>query len=203
MKIREFNFLMMFLIWVCTFILFVNSHRNYTELLEVNEQLIEVIDSQKEEYNRQYKIWEDYCDELIENYESQLKEMNDIGFSEREILMLSKCVEAEAGVNKEESQKYITQVILNRLESEEFPDTIEEVIYEKTSRGVPQFSVAYNGMMDREVEQETIENVCDVVLNGTDLPEYVEYFYSASVTGNWVNTLNIHDTVQGTVFAYK
>ena len=207
---KKLNFYLMFTLWVFTLVLFVNSHKNNMELIEVNDQLIEIIDNQRNDYNEQYEDWNSYCNELIESYEKELRNLREeldklleIGFSEHEIYTLAQCVEAEAGVNRDNSQKYITQVILNRLDSDEFPDTIEEVIYEKTPRGIPQFSVAYNGMMNREVEQETLENVYDVILNGSDLPEYVEYFYSASVCGNWVNTLNVYDTVQGTVFAYK
>lgn len=199
---RSFTSLIMFTLWVITIVLFINSHRNYMELLEVNNQLLEVIDEQRNTYNEQYENWKSYCDDLIDYYEKEAQE-SQIDFSESEIQVLAKCVEAEAGKNRDESQKYITQVILNRLESDEFPDTITEVIYDKTSKGIPQFSVAYNGMMNRKVDKRTLENVYDVIENGTDLPEYVQYFYSASVTGNWVNTLNIHDTVQGTVFAYE
>lgn len=207
---RNFMELILFALWVFTLVLFINSHVNYIKVLEVNDQLIDVIDNQRNDYNKQYEDWNTYCNELIESYEKELRELReeldnqlDIGFSEREVYTLAQCVEAEAGKNRDESQKYVTQVILNRLNSDEFPDTIDGVIYQKTARGVPQFSVAYNGMMDREVEQETLDNVYDVIINGTDLPEYVEYFYSASVTENWVNTLNTHDVVQGTVFAYK
>ena len=122
-----------------------------------------------------------------------------------ELEYLAACVEAEAGYYEghELSQQYITQVILNRLHSGQFPNSVEEVIYQKTN-GCPQFSVAYNGMMDdREVEPETLANVYSVLVHGTDLPEYVLYFYSASVTENWVNTLNTYTTESGTVFAYE
>ena len=110
---------------------------------------------------------------------------------------------ARAGENHFESQKYITQVILNRLHSDEFPNTIDGVIYQKTARGVPQFSVAYDGSMNREVRAETLANVYSVLLHGTNLPEYVLYFYSTEVKNNWVNTLPTYDTVEGTVFAYE
>ena len=92
-------------------------------------------------------------------------------------------------------------MVLNRLHSNEFPNTIEEVIYQKVN-GVPQFSVAHNGMIDREVKAETLVNVYEVIVHGTDLPEYVRYFYADYVTDNWVNTLTTYDLVEGTVFAY-
>ena len=136
-----------------------------------------------------------------ERLESGLQEKR-CKYTEDEVYLLAQCVEAEAGYNPE-SQKYVTQVILNRVNSSRYPDTIREVIYQKTGRGVAQFSVAYNGSMEgREVKSKTLANVYNVLLFGTDLPEYVQYFYSVKVTNNWVNTLNTHTTVGGTVFAY-
>lgn len=125
-------------------------------------------------------------------------------YTEEEIYLLAQCVEAEAGYydNHDVSQRYITQVILNRVRSGQFPNNIKDVIYQK-SGDTPQFSVAYNGMIDREVELETLANVYSVLIYGTDLPEYVLYFYGSSLTENWVNTLNTYDTIQGTVFAYE
>lgn len=192
-----------------------NSHTNYTELISVNDRYINLIDEQRNNYNSQYEMWKQSYEKLQTNYgellvdnhklESRLAEVEIpvYDYTLAEIDLLARCVEAEAGRGKEESQKYITQVILNRLHSSKFPSSIEEVIYHKV-KGVPQFSVAYNGAIDeREVEPETLANVYSVLIHGTDLPEYVCYFYSSSVTENWVNTLNVHDTVQGTVFAYK
>ena len=125
-------------------------------------------------------------------------------YTEEEIYLLAQCVEAEAGYYQghETSQQYITQVILNRVESSEFPNSIEEVIYQKVN-DTPQFSVAYNGMIDREVQVETLAKVYYVLLHGTDLPDYVLYFYSDKVNNNWVNSLEVYAKLQGTVFAYS
>lgn len=130
------------------------------------------------------------------------KEVLSKTLSEGEVYTLAQCVEAEAGVGNTESQKHITQVILNRVASDKFPNSVEEVIFQK--RGcIPQFSVAYNGMMNRKVKEETLMNVYKVLMHGTDLPDNVLYFYADFVKDNWVNTLNIYSVVEGTVFAYE
>ena len=123
-------------------------------------------------------------------------------FTEQEIYMLAQCVEAEAGINNMTSQKYITQVILNRVYSDKFPNTLKGVIYQKNDN-VPQFSVAYNGAMNRDVKTETLLNVYKVLMHGVTIPSNVLYFYSSSVEENWVNTLPIYAEVEGTVFAYS
>ena len=196
------------------FILFViNSNNKYMELVEVNNELTDLIDRQREDNEEIVSQWEssyeelqiDYGKLLVEKEQLEQVELPVYDFTESEVYLIAQCVEAEAGYYEghELSQQYITQVILNRLHSGQFPNSVEEVIYQKTN-GCPQFSVAYNGMMDdREVEPETLANVYSVLVHGTDLPEYVLYFYSASVTENWVNTLNTYTTESGTVFAYE
>ena len=184
----------------------VKSHENYMDVLEVNEQTNELLEEQRESnqelQRKYYEVLEEK--EQLEFKQKQV-ELPVYDFTEAEVYLIAQCVEAEAGYYEghELSQQYVTQVILNRLHSGQFPNAVEEVIYQKTD-GCPQFSVAYNGMMDdREVEPETLANVYSVLVHGTDLPEYVLYFYSASVTENWVNTLNTYTTESGTVFAYE
>lgn len=190
--------------------------RQVKELTEINEGLVDTIEMQRQSYDKVIKEYEDSYKKLEEKYSELLKEntqlkeqMNEVEiptyeFTPEEIYTLAQCVEAEAGhySKHKNSQKYITQVILNRLHSGKFPNTIEKVIYQKKGN-IPQFSVAYNGMMNREVEPETLANVYSVLVHGTNLPENVLYFYADYVEGNWVNTLNIYDVVEGTVFAYK
>ena len=196
---------------------FTKSHNNFMDLLEVNEELTNLVDEQRTNNEAIIEQWEqsfsnlqvEYGELLRENYvlEARLEE-TDIpvyDFTEAEVYLIAQCVEAEAGnyENHAQSQRYVTQVILNRLHSSRFPDRVEEVIYQKTNNGTPQFSVAYNGMMDdREVQPETLANVYSVIVHGTDLPEYVLYFYSARVEENWVCTLNTYTECEGTVFAY-
>lgn len=209
MKERIYQGIIIVLLALFTFF-FLKSHENYMDLLEVNDQMTTLLDEQRTSNDELLKKWEqsyedlqsDYAKLLVENDKLQQMEFPVYDFTEAEIYLIAQCVEAEAGYY-DDSQIYITQVILNRLHSSKFPDSVEAVIYEK-SNGVPQFSVAYNGMMNnREVKSETLVNVYSVIVNGCDLPEYVCYFYSDSVEENWVNTLPIYDTVDGTVFAYE
>lgn len=58
--------------------------------------------------------------------------------------MLAQLIQAEAGNQDLIGMRYVADVVLNRVVSEMFPDTIEEVIYQKN-----QFSVIKNGAFDR------------------------------------------------------
>ena len=215
---NENNFLKCVVIGILLFFLmfFIISSTNYNNLLEANEQMTETLEMQRSGAREVITSWEESYDELLSNFAGLLNERDMLieklnvveipvyEYTSEEVYMLAQCVEAEAGHydGHRTSQRYITQVILNRLHSGKFPNSLSEVIYQKVN-GVPQFSVAYNGMMDREVEPETLANVYSVLVHGTDLPEYVLYFYSAYVTENWVNNLPIYDKIEGTVFAYE
>lgn len=195
---------------LCFFIFFfTESHQNYMDLLECNDELVILLEEQRTQNDALIDTWENsynelqtkYGELLIENDKLERMELPTYQFTETEIYLIAQCVEAEMGMY-EQSQKWGTKVILNRLHSNKFPDSVEEVIYQKVN-DVPQFSVAYNGTIDREVQPETLANVYSVIVHGSDLPEYVCYFYSAKVIENWVNELPVYDTVDGTVFAYK
>lgn len=77
---------------------------------------------------------------IIEDTEEQIQEEIKLG----EMELLAQLVEAEAGNQSFEGKCLVVDVVLNRVESEEFPDTISEVIYQDG-----QFSVAHNGRLEK------------------------------------------------------
>lgn len=197
-------------------VMFEWSHYNYMDLLSVNNDMTELLDASRENHEEVVAQWEDSYSSLQSEYGALLAEndrlkkslkdtvLPEYQFSEKQVKLLAKCVQCKAGEKNEQAQRLITKVILNRLESSQFEDTIEKVIYEKVN-GCPQFSVAYNGMMDDCTLSPTVlVNVYSVIVCGSDLPDYVLYFYSASLKeDNWIKSLNVYDTVEGTVFAYE
>ena len=69
--------------------------------------------------------------------------------SDDEYDLLARCVEAEAGSEGLLGKRYVVDVILNRVDSDKFPDTITEVINEPQ-----QFSVVSDGRIDKVVPTE-------------------------------------------------
>lgn len=187
------------------------SMKNMEDLEKINEDLQSAIDSNRIVYNENLEevrsLAETNFDKYAEEYSLRIRMEEELNsgkssYSKEEVQLLAKCVQAEAGEGNSQSQKMITQVILNRVVSPKFPNTIEEVIYQKD--GGIQFSVAYNGSLEsQEVTYQTLANVYSVLLFGSDLPFEVQYFYAESlVEDNWVKTLKTYDTVEGTIFAY-
>ena len=95
--------------------------------------------------------------------------------SEEDYKVLLRIVEAEAGGEDIEGRMLVASVVLNRVESDDFPDTVKEVVFQKEN-GTAQFSPAYSGRYDRvTVSEATIEAV-ERVLNGEDLSCGALYF---------------------------
>ncbi len=90
---------------------------------------------------------------------------------------LLKIVQAEAGNEDEEGKMLVAGVVLNRVDSSTFPDTVTEVVTQHKN-GVYQFSPVGNGAYTNvTVSQETIDAV-ERVLKGEDLTRGALYFAS-------------------------
>ena len=90
--------------------------------------------------------------------------------SAEEYEMLLRIVEAEAGGEDTEGKILVANVVLNRVESDKFPDTIEEVIFQKNGK-VTQFSPIADGRYYTvEVSEDTIDAV-NRALSGEDLSQ--------------------------------
>lgn len=77
---------------------------------------------------------------VTEDTEEQIQEEIRLG----ELELLAQLVEAEAGNQSFEGKCLVADVILNRVESPDFPDTISEVIFQEG-----QFSVITNGAFEK------------------------------------------------------
>ncbi len=86
--------------------------------------------------------------------------------------LLARCVEAEAGNQEPEGKMLVTDVIINRVLSSKFPDTVTEVIYQPF-----QFSVVDNGSIDQVKVTELTRDIVDNELFGR-LNTDVLYFNS-------------------------
>lgn len=76
--------------------------------------------------------------------EEQEEIRDEIYYGEIELLAL--VVYAEAGNQDELGKRYVADCVLNRVDSERFPDSIEEVVYQKNP---VQFACTVDGALDR------------------------------------------------------
>ena len=84
-------------------------------------------------------------------------------------------VEAEAGGEDRIGKLLVANVIINRVNHEDFPDTVTDVIFQREN-GVSQFSPVRDGRIyEVSVSEETKEAV-DAALYGQDESEGALYF---------------------------
>lgn len=94
-----------------------------------------------------------------------------ISCSQKDYEVLQRIVEAEAGICDIRGRILVANVVINRVKSEEFPNTITGVVYQKS-----QFSPVYDGTLNTcTVTPETVEAV-DRALAGEDYSQGALYF---------------------------
>ena len=98
-----------------------------------------------------------------------------LAYSEEDYQILLRIVQAEAGICDDKGKILVANVILNRVQSEEFPNTIKNVVYQRS-----QFSPVANGSINTcKVTPQTIECV-NRALSGEDYSQGALYFMDRS-----------------------
>lgn len=94
---------------------------------------------------------------------------------------LAKIIEAEAGIEPLEGKIAVGAVVLNRVEDEWFPDSIQEVIFQKLN-GKYQFSPVGNGRIYKVEPSEESYEAADRALAGEDPTDGALYFYNPKIS---------------------
>jgi N-acetylmuramoyl-L-alanine amidase len=96
---------------------------------------------------------------------------------EEDLELLARIIYLEAGYEPFEGQVAVGNVVLNRVESSLFPNTIREVIYHPG-----QFSPVRTGEFDRAVPSDTAYRAALEALSGTSYAGDALYFFNPRVT---------------------
>lgn len=102
---------------------------------------------------------------------------------DQELRILSQLIEAESGTQSFEGKLAVGTVVMNRVESGEFPNNIRDVIFQKN-----QFSPVANGKINNEPSEDSVK-AAKMIMEGTRvLNPNVLYFYNPKLvrTGNWI-----------------
>lgn len=101
-------------------------------------------------------------------------------FCTEESEMLLKISMAEAEGENTEGKALVILVVLNRLKDAAFPDTIQEVIFQRN-----QFTPVSNGRYDAVQPNEDCRKALEMVLDGWDESGGALYFESCANSDNW------------------
>ncbi len=88
-------------------------------------------------------------------------------------------VEAEAGGEDENGKLLVANVVLNRVDSPLFPDTVQEVVYQQ-DYGIYQFSPVRDGRIDRVVVSDETRRAVKRAVYGEDISQGALYFAARS-----------------------
>jgi N-acetylmuramoyl-L-alanine amidase len=111
-------------------------------------------------------------------------ESGDTWYNEEDLYWLSRIISAEAKGESLEGQIAVGNVVINRLNSDEWPDTIKEVIFDKKC-GV-QFSPTANGAIYNEPAKISVI-AAKLVLDGAQVAGGSLYFLNeAKATSRWI-----------------
>lgn len=100
----------------------------------------------------------------------EVEELTPQSHTEDELMLLSKLIYAEAGCSwlSDYHQRAVASVVINRVNSDLFPNSIREVIYQSG-----QYSPVSSGKINNIPDERTIANVKYVLDNGSILPDNV------------------------------
>ena len=117
-------------------------------------------------------------------------------YTSSDLYLLAKCIYAEARGESYTGQVAVGAVILNRVASSKFPNTISGVIYQKNA-----FTAVSDGQINLSPDK-TAMNAATDALNGWD-PTYgcIYYYNPAVATSSWIFSRQTVTTIGKHVFA--
>lgn len=95
--------------------------------------------------------------------------------AENDYEVLLRIVEAEAGGEDEDGRLLVANVVLNRVNSDRFPDTVTEVVFQR-EKGVSQFSPASSGRIWTVKISDMTTEAVRRALEGEDISQGALYF---------------------------
>lgn len=112
--------------------------------------------------------------------------------------LLARLINGEARGEPYKGQVAVGAVVMNRVESSEFPDTISGVIYQKG-----QFSCVTDGQFDKAIDKNsTVYKAAREALNGADPTNGCIFFYNPKTTkSKWLYTRTTVITIGSHRFA--
>lgn len=118
-------------------------------------------------------------------------------YTEEDLDLLARIINAEAGCDwiPDWVQRMVGSVVLNRVKSKYFPNTIREVIYQPG-----QYGPVYNGMINYTPTKKAIENARYVLENGSTCPANVTG-QNGVISGSGVYT-SYYDSILGTTIYF-
>ena len=128
--------------------------------------------------------------------ENDNKSSGNSNYTSSDLYLLAKCIYAESRGESYTGQVAVGAVILNRVASSQFPNTISCVIYQRHA-----FTAVSDGQINLEPDK-TAMNAASDAMNGWDPTYGCLYYYNPAVaTSSWIFSRQTVTTIGKHVFA--
>lgn len=107
-----------------------------------------------------------------------------IPYSSYELDLLARLITAEAGDESYTAKVGVGAVVVNRVKSADFPNTITGVVYQKDDRFY-QFTPVENGWINKPATADSKKAALEA-LNGNDPTHGALYYFDDSATNTWL-----------------
>ncbi|EPY2271835.1 cell wall hydrolase [Clostridium sporogenes] len=107
-----------------------------------------------------------------------------VNYTASDLDLLARLVTAEAQSEPYSAQVAVASVVINRIKSSQFPNSISSVIYQK-SDGYYQFTPVVNGWINKPAT-ETSKKAAKEALYGSDPSKGALYYFDDSATNKWL-----------------
>ncbi|WP_313758096.1 cell wall hydrolase [Tissierella sp.] len=106
-------------------------------------------------------------------------------YSKDDLLWLARIIEAEASGESYKGKVAVGSVILNRVNSKEFPNTVYGVIFEYYGK-IPQFSPVAEGTIYNTPSEESVKAAKDAINGAKPVGNSTYFFNPAKAAGTWI-----------------
>ncbi|MGB8462790.1 MAG: cell wall hydrolase, partial [Priestia megaterium] len=123
-----------------------------------------------------------------------------VSISASEKDLLARLVEAEAKGESYEGKVGVATVVLNRVDSPKFPDTVTGVIKQVVGKAYA-FSPVQNGSINKSASEDSKKAVEQALTRKDRLDDSIYFYNPKTATDNWIRSRAVIKTIDHHVFA--
>ncbi|MFL0267713.1 LysM peptidoglycan-binding domain-containing protein [Candidatus Clostridium radicumherbarum] len=123
-----------------------------------------------------------------------------IPYTTADLDLLARLINAEAQGEPYEAKVAVGAVVVNRVKSADWPNTIKDVIYQQIN-GYYQFTPVLNGWINNAATADSRQAALDA-LKGVDPTHGAQFYFDDSTTNTWLWSKTVALRVDKMVFSY-
>lgn len=121
-------------------------------------------------------------------------------YSASDVDLLARLITAEAQGESYDAQVAVGAVVLNRVKSDSFKNTIKDVIYEVID-GHYQFTPVLNGWIEKPATAEAIK-AANEALSGIDPSNGALFYFDNTATNEWLLSRKVAARIDSMIYTY-